>query len=46
MSATARRRWSLVRRIACLALAGTLLAGCVVEPLYPYRPYPRYYYYR
>jgi hypothetical protein len=40
------RRWSVVRRIACLAIAAVALAGCVVVPP-PWHPYgPRYYYYR
>jgi len=41
---TVRRRWPAFRRIACLALAATLLSGCVIEPAW--RVHPGYYYYR
>lgn len=33
-------------RIACLALASSLLAGCVVDDGYGYRWHPHHYYYR
>jgi hypothetical protein len=36
-------RWSVIRRVACLAIASVALAGCVVVPA-PW--HPRYYYYR
>ena len=32
---TIHRRLACFRRIACLALAATLLAGCVVQPAWP-----------
>ena len=35
-----------IRRIACLALAATLLSGCVIEPGWGWRAHPGYYYYR
>lgn len=33
-------RWSLLRRIATLALAATVLSGCVVVTPYHYHPFP------
>ncbi len=39
-------RWPVLRRVACLAIAAAVLAGCVVVPARPYYPYPRGYYYR
>ena len=38
-------RWSVLSRIACLAIAAAVLAGCVVVPARPYHPYPRVYHY-
>jgi hypothetical protein len=46
MSSATRLRRPGFYRIACLALAATLLSGCVIEPDWGWRYHPGYYHYR